>query len=122
MPQWHCRLVGSPKFVTDTQVWLPITQQVNTQEMSFEWKGIIALFRRLIIWGEGELLSKGQLQGFCLTQGFLKELGQLISRGSIVVHQHFLITCRLNGASYRPYLGAWSLSKGLIQRGLIPLS
>ena len=42
------------------------------QRQVFYWKETWALFRRLATWGEGKLLSKGQLGGFCLAQGFFK--------------------------------------------------
>lgn len=58
--------------ITETQVWLLNAQKANTQEMTFDWKGIQAVFMMPVIWGEGELLSKNQLQDFCLAQKFLK--------------------------------------------------
>lgn len=42
--------------VTKTQVRLPIAQKARTQEMSFDWKGIWALFRRLPAWGRRRTL------------------------------------------------------------------
>lgn len=45
--------------VTEPQVQLLIAQKANTQEMSFDWKGIWTLFRRLATGEEDRLLSKG---------------------------------------------------------------
>ena len=47
-----------------TQVWLSLAWEANTQEMSFDWKGTSALFRRLATWGEGGFLFKSPLPGF----------------------------------------------------------
>lgn len=60
--------------IAKTQVWLPSAQKTNTQETSFEWKGIGALFKSLATWEEGRLLSKCQLQGFCLAKRFYSSL------------------------------------------------
>lgn len=61
-----------PGSVPEPQVGLPVPPKADTGEKSFAWKGIGALFRRLATWREGTLLSKGQLRGFCLAQGFIK--------------------------------------------------
>ena len=99
--------------VTETQVWLTISQKANIQEMSFDWKGIRALFRRLATWGEGGLFSKSQLWGFCLAQRFWKGFRAVNRLRECSGLWQFLITCSLNGASYRLYHGAQRLRKGV---------
>lgn len=54
------------------------------QETNFDWRRILALFRRLASWRDDRLLSKSQLWGFSLTQEFLKGFS-VISKGSAMV-------------------------------------
>ena len=71
--------ITKPKFG-----WLAIAGKIITQEMCFDWKGIWASFRKPANWGEGRFLSKGQLCGVCLSQGFLKWF-KVSSKGNAVV-------------------------------------
>ena len=57
--------------------------KTNIRERSVDWEGKVALFRRLANWGEDWLLSKHQLQRFCLIWNFLK--GESFGEGVRVV-------------------------------------
>ena len=80
-----------PRSNTKTQVRLPITQKVNTQDRSFDCKGIWVLFRWLATWGEGGLLSRGQLIVSAWPRGFIRSFGQLTSKGVQLSVTFFLL-------------------------------
>lgn len=69
--------------VTKTQVWPPIAQKASAQDVSFDWKGICALFRRLATWGRRQTLVQKPNSGFCLAQRYLKGFNQLRERSGL---------------------------------------
>ena len=49
-----------------TQIWLLSTWRTILEKTSASRNGKVALFRSIATWGDGRLLSKSQLQRFCL--------------------------------------------------------